>query len=194
MTAQVIFFHGGGERQDYEQDKNLVVSLKEQLGAAYFVHYPFLQNTGSADLGRREQITREILNSQDGVILVGHSLGASMLLACLSEKKIQRKIGGVFLMATPFWTGDEQWVRPFKLQPDFAEKMDPQVPLFFYHCQDDQEVPFVQLSKYRQKLPWAFYRQCSCGGHDFNNDLAIVAHDIKSLKNGAYIQRFSSDY
>ncbi len=181
MANQIIFFHGGGSVEDYEADKKLVGSLEDHLGPSHVVHYPYLPNDGSPDFGRRQQIHQAIADSRDGVILVAHSFGASMLLACLSEFEVERSIAGVFLIATPFWQGDEDWVKPFKLRPDFAEKIDRKIPLFFYHCRDDEEVPFEQMSIYKTNLPRATFREVSTGGHQFNNALGIVADDISSF-------------
>ncbi|NIJ54722.1 alpha/beta hydrolase [Dyadobacter arcticus] len=181
MANQVIFFHGGGSMEDYEADKKLVESLEGYLKPSYVFHYPFLPDDGSPDLGRRQQINQAISESKDGVILVAHSLGASMLLACLSEFSFERRIKAVFLVATPFWEGSEDWVKPFKLRQDFAEKLDKNIPLFFYHCHDDEEVPIAQLAMYRQQLEWATFREISVGGHQFNDDLSIVAADVRSL-------------
>lgn len=178
MENQIKFFHGGGSQEDYDADKKLVESLKLHLGPGYSFHYPFLPDDGSPDFGRREQIKQEISQSVDGVVLVAHSLGASMLLACLSEFDINRKIAGIFLLATPFWQGEEDWVTPFKLRPDFPERLDKAIPLFFYHCRDDQEVSFSHLAVYEQRLPWATFREISVGGHQFNNGLKVVADDI----------------
>jgi pimeloyl-ACP methyl ester carboxylesterase len=181
MKKTVIFFHGGGSREDYDADEKLVASLKINLGPDYLVHYPFLPDDGSRDLGRREQITHEILASQEGVILAGHSLGASMLLACLSEREINKKIGGIFLLATPFWSGTEDWVEAFKLRPDFAARIDTKTPLYFYHCKDDEVVPFDHLAIYKQELPWARFRETLSGGHQLDNDLTLVANDMIAL-------------
>ena len=181
MEKHLIFFHGGASEEDYEADAKLVASLKSKLGSTYSVHYPLLPNDGTPDLGRREQLNSEISASRDGVILVAHSLGASMLLACLSEMHITKKIDGVFLLATPFWNGDEDWVKAFKLQPDFAKRLSKKTPLHFYHCKDDEEVPFDQFNIYKQQLPWATFVEIAGGGHQFNNDLTRVASDIKSL-------------
>jgi predicted alpha/beta hydrolase family esterase len=181
MVKHLIFFQGGGSEEDYEADAKLVASLKSKLGSEYSVHYPLLPDNGTPDLGRREQISHEISASEDNVILVGHSLGASMLLACVTEIKITKKIAGIFLLATPFWNGNEDWVEAFKLQPNFAKQLDKKTPLFFYHCRDDEEVPFGHLNIYKQQLPWATFREISVGGHQFNNDLTSVAHDIKSI-------------
>ena len=181
MANRVTFFHGGGSQEDYDADEKLVASLKSELGAGYTVHYPFLPDNGSPDLGRREQIIHEISVGGENVVLVGHSLGASMLLACISEFEVKNKIKGIFLIATPFWQGEDDWVEAFKLQPDFAEKVNTEIPLFFYHCQDDEEVPFAHMAIYKQALPLARFREIATGGHQFKNDLTIVAKDIKGL-------------
>ena len=181
MVKHLIFFHGGGSEEDYEADAKLVASLKLKLGSEYSVHYPLLTDDGTPDLGRRNQISHEISASEDNVILVGHSLGASMLLACLSEIRIRKKIAGIFLLATPFWNGDEDWVEPFQLRPNFATKLDKSTPLYFYQCRDDDVVPFDHLNIYKQQVPWATFRAISVGGHQLNNDLTIVVNDIKSI-------------
>ncbi len=181
MKKQVIFFQGGGGKEDYDADAKLVASLKSKLGANYSVRYPLLANDETPDFGRRKQIGREISAHEENAILVAHSLGASMLLAYLSENKIEKKIAGIFLIATPFWSGDEDWVEPLKLQPGFAERLDKRIPLFFYQCRDDEEVPFEHFNIYKQQLQWATFREMPTGGHQLDNDLAIVANDIKSL-------------
>jgi len=181
MPQSLIFFHGGGSKEDFEADAKLVNSLKQNLGPGYDIHYPQLPNNGTPDLGRRQQINDEIAAAGDNVILVGHSLGASMLLACLSETKVQTKIKGIFLLATPYWQGNEDWVEAFKLKKGFAAQLDKKIPTFFYHSRDDEEVAFTQLKQYREQLPWATFREMALGGHQMNNDLTLVADDIRSI-------------
>lgn len=181
MTTQVIFFQGGGSEEDYKADSKLVDSLKKNLGSNYSIHYPRLTDDGTPDLGRRKEISKEISNADDNCILVAHSFGASMLLATLSEMKISKKIKGIFLLATPFWSGDEDWVQPYKLKTDFAKHLDKKIPMFFYHCSDDEEVPFEQFNEYKRQVSWATFREIPKGGHQFNNDLKVVAGDIESL-------------
>lgn len=177
----MVFFHGGGSEEDFEADKKLVESLKAHLGPSYAVQYAFLPDDGSPDLGRRRQISQAISDSNDGVMLVGHSFGASMLLAVLSETIITRKIAGIFLISTPFWQGSEDWVEAFKLRPDFAEKIDRRTPLYLYHCLDDEDVPVEQFAIYKQHLPWATFREIPTGGHQLNDDLGVVAADVKQV-------------
>lgn len=182
MKHQVLFFHGGAGQEDYEADAKLVDSLSSKLGAKYSIQYSQLPKEDAPDFGRRKQIGDAISLHDEGVILIGHSLGASMLLAYLSENKIEKKIEGIFLLATPFWNGDEDWVKPLKLRSDFATRLNQEIPLFFYHCRNDEEVPFTHFAMYRKSVPWASFREVAAGGHQFNNDLTVVADDIIALE------------
>jgi uncharacterized protein len=181
MKRQVLFIQGGGSEEDYAADAKLVESLQEGLGKEYVVHYPPLPNESTPDFGRKKQIAEQISLINGEIILAGHSLGASMILKYLSESKVQKKIAGMFLISTPFWSGDEDWKQPFKLHQGFANKLPKNVPIFFYHSQNDEEVPFAHLEQYEQNLPQATVRKITSGGHQLNNDLSIVAKDIKSL-------------
>lgn len=182
INKQVLFIQGGGSQADYEADKHLVASLQKLLGEGYRVHYPLLPTDESVpDLGRIKQIGHQIARIDDELILVGHSLGASMLLKYVSEIEIKLKPVAIFLIATPFWSGDEDWKEGFKLAENFADKVAREFPIFLYHSQDDEEVPVAHLTLYRQKLPWATFRELPSGGHQLDNDLTIVANDIKSL-------------
>jgi uncharacterized protein len=182
MTRPILFIQGGGDG-GYEADKALVNSLQQNLGKEYDIHYPELQSDESApDFGWIQQIDQKILRTQGGAIVVGHSFGASLLLKNLSENSVAKKIKGVFLIATPFWRGNEDWKTGLKLQEDFADKLPEEVPLFFYHCKDDEAVPFSHLSHYRQTITKATFREIKSGGHQINNDLTGVAQDIHSLR------------
>jgi predicted alpha/beta hydrolase family esterase len=183
MSKFVLFIQGGGNG-GYEADAKLVASLRKALRTAYKVHYPkMLPDEEVPDFGRQwlKQIGKEISSVKGEVILAGHSLGASMLLKFLSENKIKKNIAGIFLIAPPFWSGDEDWVQPLKLQEDFSDKLPKDVPIFFYQCKDDEVVSFDHFTFYKQDLPWAVFREIATCGHQFNNDLTLVAHDIKSL-------------
>lgn len=178
MNKQVLFIQGGG----YEVDKGLVDSLREVLGMSYDLNYPQLKTDEAvSDFGWPQQIGNAIGAVKGEVILVGHSLGASMVLKYLSETKVNKKITGIFLLSTPFWSGNEDWKQGLKLRDDFADKMPDEVPIFLYHCRDDEEVPFSHLALYRQELTWATFHEISGGGHQLNSDLTLVARDIKSL-------------
>jgi predicted alpha/beta hydrolase family esterase len=181
MKKNILFIQGGGNG-GYEADAKLAASLRQALGVAYDVHYPqLLSDEALPDFGWPQHIGKEISRLNGEVVLVGHSLGASMLLKYLSERKIKNKITGIFLISTPYWRGEEDWVQGLKLQEDFAGRLPKDIPIFLYHCRDDAEVPLVHLALYTQKLPQATVREIASGGHQLNNDLTLVAKDIKSL-------------
>jgi predicted alpha/beta hydrolase family esterase len=181
MVKSILFIQGGAGEEDYAADSKLVDSLKKILGEDYTINYPPLPNESVPDFGRSKQIGKEISHGDGEIILVGHSLGASMLLKYLSENEVKKKISGAFLISTPFWSGDEDWKKGPKLKNNFAGTLPKNFPIFLYHCRDDEEVPFAHLALYRQKLSWATFREIPNGGHQLNNDLTIVASDIKSL-------------
>lgn len=102
MTKTVLFVHGAGEGA-YEEDGLLVASLQEALGSAYEVRYPRMVNEDSPEYDEwNAQITSELAALDDEVILVGHSVGGSVLLKHLSEGQREKPAAGLFVIAAPF--------------------------------------------------------------------------------------------
>ena len=178
---QVLFIQGGGDGA-YEEDAKLATSLQEKLGATYNVRYPRMPDGDLADFEWRQQIGEELSAIKGKAILVAHSVGASILLKYFAKNRPQHPIGGIFLIATPFWGGDEGWhYEGFTMPEDFPDYLPQDVPIFLYHNRDDSVVPFAHLALYAAKLPQAVVREGVSGDHQFDNDLAQVALDIKSL-------------
>ncbi|MGS2761189.1 alpha/beta hydrolase [Sinomicrobium sp. M5D2P9] len=181
MRKQILFIHGGGE-DGYEADTKLADSLRKELGDAYEVHNPEIHfNDTLPDFGWLKQIGQEISSIKEEIILAGHSFGASMLLKYLSENRIQKKIDGLFLIAAPYWSGDEDWKQGIMLQKKFADSIPKDIPVFLYQCKDDEVVPLNHLEFYIQNLPQATVRKINSGGHQLNNDLSLIAKDIRAL-------------
>jgi predicted alpha/beta hydrolase family esterase len=178
---QVLFIHGGGDG-GHDADAKLAASLQEALGATYNVRYPQMHDEDTPDFGWGKQIGEEISAIKGEIILVGHSLGASMLLKFLSENKVHNQIGGLFLISTLFWSGDEKWKKGLMLRENFADTLPRHIPIFLYHSRDDEEVDVAHLTMYAEKLPRANIREVASGGHQFGNDLTQVALDIKNLQ------------
>lgn len=177
---EVLFIHGGGEK-GYEADAPLAASLQQRLGANYNVRYPRMpQDSSSPDFGWGEKIGREIAAAGKEVFLVGHSLGASMILKHLSENEVSAHIRAIFLLATPFWPGNEDWQKGLVLRADLASALPKDISIFLYQSQDDQENDISNLAIYEAKLPRAITRKPATGGHQFGNDLELVARDIQS--------------
>lgn len=182
MKKHVLFIQGGGQGA-YEVDGKLVTDLQEQLGAAYHVHYPPMPNEDRPQYAAwKEQIRQELAALSGEVILVGHSLGASLLLKYLAEESVTTPLAGLFLLAAPYWGAPDWEVDEYSLSANFAAKLPQPLPVYFYHSRDDEWVPFAHLACYTAKLPRAVAREFDDRGHQFNDDLSEVADDIKSLK------------
>lgn len=180
MHRQILFIHGGG-LETYEEDKQLAMYLQNALGSSYKVRYPQMPNADTPEYQLwRAQIDEEFATLDDGLILIGHSLGGSMLLKYLSEEQSTKSIAGLFLLAPPYWGGDEDWqAAEYMLQEDFATRL-PSIPhTFLYHSCDDEVVPFAHLTLYAEKLPHATIREFADRGHQFKNNLSEIVEDIK---------------
>ena len=185
MKQQILFIQGGGEGA-YQEDEKLVAYLQDALSPAYEVLYPQMPNESDPDYEPwKVKIGKELAVLEGKVMLIGHSLGGSFLLKYLAEEKIEKRIAGIFLMATPYW-GGEGWqyegYERIALPEGFASKLPQGAPIFLYHSRDDEIVPFAHLALYAEKLPQATIREFDGRGHQFNNDLSEAASDIANLQ------------
>jgi predicted alpha/beta hydrolase family esterase len=182
MIQQVLFIQGAGHGA-YDEDQRLVESLRRTLGPRFDVRYPAMPNEDDPQYKQwRGQIERELAEMTGPVMLVGHSVGASMLMKWLSERADDKSLAGVFLVASPFWGGDgwrHEGYEQLALPPGFAVKLPPGMPIFFYHCRDDEIVPFDHLALYARAVPQATIRTFDEGGHQLNDDLSSVARDME---------------
>ena len=180
MKKPVLFIHGAGEGA-FEEDALLVASLRNALNPAYDVRYPKMPEEDSATYADwKAPIERELATLDDEVTLVGHSVGGSVLVKYLSEGQLDKPVSSLFLLAAPYWGADEFWRwDEARLPDDVAAKLASVPRIFLYSSRDDGTVPFAHLALYAAKLPWATVREFDGRGHQFGNDLAEVAEDIR---------------
>jgi predicted alpha/beta hydrolase family esterase len=179
MGTVVLFVHGAGEGA-YEEDGLLAASLRDALGPSYEVRYPRMPVEDSAQYSDwTARIASALPPRGNEVVLVGHSVGGSVLLRYLCEQPVAAPVTGLFVIATPFWGADDFWDwDEVQLPEDAAEKLATVPRIFLYHSRDDEVVPFSHLALYSARLPQATIRPVEVGGHQFDNDLADVARDI----------------
>jgi hypothetical protein len=185
MSTQALFIQGAGQGA-YAADAKLVASLRHLLGPEYEVHYPVMPHEDDAEYESwKDQIASELTALNDPVLLVGHSVGASILLKFLTETEVEKTIAAIFLIATPFWGGDgwryEGYTR-LALQEGFAARLPKTAPIFLYHSRDDEIAPFAHLGLYAQRMPQATSRALDGRDHQLNNDLLEVAEDMRNLR------------
>ena len=86
MPKQVLFVQGGGEGTHDEWDNKLVASLERELGSDYEIRYPRMPDEGSPQYGSwKVALQTEFGKLRDGAILIGHSIGGTILIAALAE-------------------------------------------------------------------------------------------------------------
>lgn len=184
MTKHIFLIQGAGAGA-YEEDKQLATNLSHALGQQYEVHYPAMPHEDDASYEEwKQHLEKELAAMQEPIVLVGHSVGASVLIKWMSELEVEQSIAGMLLLACPFWGGDGwryEGYEELMLPEDSAAKLSNGRQIFLYHCRDDVTVPFDHLALYAQTLPEATVCERDEGGHQFNNDLSFVAEDIKGL-------------
>src|SRR5258708_21156806 len=105
-TKEILFLQGGGPGA-FAVDEKMVASVMRSLGQTYHVNYPRMPDEGSPnyELWRRD-IEKELTLLQEGAILVGHSVGAYILLRFLIEQHVEHNLAGIFFIAMPFVCGN----------------------------------------------------------------------------------------
>jgi hypothetical protein len=177
---QVLFVQGGGRGAHDAWDRKLVAGLEGALGPAYTIHYPRMPDEADPDPARwKKSIARELRKLSDGVFLVGHSVGAAILLDYLAGGTVERRAAAVFLIAAPF-IGDGGWpsgdLRPTR---QTARDLRDVAPLYFYQGRADGTVPFSHIEMFAAAFPHASIRRLDGRDHQLNDDLSEVGHDIR---------------
>ena len=182
---QLLFVQGGGKGVHDEWDNKLVESLRRELGPDYKIHYPRMPKEGDPDYARwKTALQRAFRTLQDGAILIGHSVGGTILVKVLAEGSPARKLGGIFLVATPF-VGDGGWSSDdLQFPPDLGARLPKGVPIHFYHGLKDDVAPPSHVDLYARAVPQARVHRLRGRDHQLNNDLGEIAAAILSLEAG----------
>lgn len=182
MKKKVLFIHCGGTQGPHEGSSDLVNYLREMLGDRYDVLYPKMPDPDHPEYVEwKKHLAMKIALLKDEVILVGHSLGGSVLLKYLSEETCHKSIAGLFLVAPPYW-GTENWeVEEYILQDNFQKKLPHIGRIFLYHSRNDEVVPFAHVAFYADKLPQAIIRTFETRRHLFSTGIPELVDDIKDL-------------
>lgn len=182
VTRQLLFVQGGGKGTHDEWDNKLVASLRQELGQDYEIHYPRMPSEDEPSYGPwKTTLERLFATLQDGAILVGHSVGGTILLKMLAEESSARVFGAIFLIAVPF-VGDGGWsADDLEFPPDLGARLPKDVPIHFYHGLDDEIAPPSHLELYAHAVPQARVHRLPGRNHQLSNDLKEIAAEILSL-------------
>lgn len=182
VKRQVLFIQGGGARVHDEWDNKLVDSLSRELGPDYDVRYPRMPKEADPSVTTwKAALAEEIAGLDDGAILIGHSVGGTILINAFVETPPNRKVAGIFLIAAPFvgpggWPSEE-----IKPTPNLGSRLPPNTPIYLYHGSNDDTVPTVHLDLYKRAIPGAIVQRLAGRNHQLNDDLAEVAAGVRAL-------------
>ena len=177
----ILFIHGAGA-EAYPGDRALSQSLQSHLGKDYRVMYPQMPDADNPTYENwKNKIFSSLRNLQGEIYLVGHSFGGSTLIKALTQETMPQTIAGLFLLAAPFWGAKDWEYDVYALRPDATDHLDKSIPLYMYHCKDDDIVPVEHLAMYAAVFPHAMTREQDSGGHQFDDNIAVVADDIRNL-------------
>jgi len=179
-TRQILFIQGGGAGAHDEWDDKLVESLRRELGREYEVRYPRMPDEGEPSYARwSTAILREIAALDDGAVVAGHSVGATIVLNALAEQPPEKGLGAIVLIAAPFvgeggWRSDE-----FELTSDLGAKLPTGARVHVFHGLRDETAPPSHADLYALAIPQAQVHQLPGRDHQLNNDLSDVAEAIR---------------
>jgi predicted alpha/beta hydrolase family esterase len=183
VKRQLFFVQGGGKGAHDEWDSKLVKSRRRELGQDYEIHYPRKPSEDDPSYARWKTRLENVFETlDDGAILVGHSVGATILVKVLAEQVSVRKFGAIVLIAAPFvgnggWSADD-----LQFPPDLGARLPKGVPVHFYHGLEDEVAPPSHLERYARAVPQARVHRLPDRDHQLNNNLREVAVTILSLE------------
>jgi pimeloyl-ACP methyl ester carboxylesterase len=180
---QVLFVQGGGADTHDKWDNKLVDSLRRGLGDGYEVRYPRMPGEDDPSYaGWSVAIRRELAALDDGAVVVGHSVGATILVHALGELPPDRRLAAIVLVAAPFagaggWPGNE-----FELPADLGARLPGGVPVHLFHGLADETAPPSHASRYADVLPQAQLHLLPGRDHQLDDDLTEVADAIRGIR------------
>jgi predicted alpha/beta hydrolase family esterase len=183
VMRQILFIQGGGEGAHDEWDDKLVASLEQALGAAGAIRYPRMpdeQNPSSATWS--PTIRREIESLGHGAVVVGHSVGGTLLVRALMDQGHRTALAGIVLIGAPFvgadgWPGTE-----FEFSTGLGARLPARVPIHVFHGLGDSTVPPSHARLYGAAIAQAQLHLLPERDHQLNNDLREVAAALSAFE------------
>jgi predicted alpha/beta hydrolase family esterase len=182
MKKEIFFVHSAGPQNDQSGSNNFVAHLSRSLGDDYVMHYPMMPEPENPRYVAWKMELQSVLPvGGNKAVLIGHSLGGSVIVKYLSEGLCQMPLAGLFLVGTPYW-GTRGWaMEEFMFQRDFQAKLPAIDKIFIYHSRNDNWVPYSHAQFYSKALPGSVLRTLDGDQHEFDKGLPVLVEDIKHL-------------
>lgn len=208
MKKQVLYIHGGESFQKHDDfmermrtvdlwhlqtneagasPKKWRSSLAEDLGEEYEVLMPPMPNKQNAKFAEWSLwFERHFEYLQDGVILIGHSLGAMFLAKYLSTNDIPFKPASVFLMAGAYRLPgfDDTDCGDFLIIPEEVQPVARKTnQLVIVHSKDDPVVPYEHGQALSSAIPEAEFISYTDKNHFLIPEFPELTKKIKEITN-----------
>ena len=179
---QLLFVQGGGTGTHDAWDSKLVESLRRDLGPSYDIRYPRMPDEDDPTFPAwKAALLTELAGLHDGAVIVGHSIGGTIVINVLAEQPPTFAVGAVFLIAAPF-VGEGGWPSD-DMEPasELGGKLPGGVPVYVYHGLADATAPPSHAELYARAIPQAHLCLLPGRDHQLNDDLREISAVIKSL-------------
>ena len=179
---QVLFIQGGGAGTHDEWDDKLADSLRRELGDAYEVRYPRMPAEDDPSYAAwGPAISEATATLEDGAVVVGHSVGGTLLIHALVQRPPDVTLAAIVLIAAPF-VGEGGWPsEEFELPGNLDAFVPAGVPVHVFHGLEDDSVPPAHADLYAHAIPRAQLHRVRGRDHQLGNDLGDVATLIRTL-------------
>lgn len=158
-------------------------TIATDLGDNYDVFVPKMPNTANANYNEwKIWFEKIILLLDDGIILIGHSMGGIFLAKYLSENNLKGvKVKTVIFVAAPYMdTGLEEMVS-FSLPMNLSRFSNQVGKIVLIQSDDDPTVPAIHAQMYRQKLPNSELIMFGSHGHFKQDHFPELVDILKDL-------------
>jgi hypothetical protein len=195
MKKQIVVIHGGDSFETREKFldalKNWEVTkesflpkagwksnLQSDLGEEYEVLSPRMPNKQNAKYDEwKIWFERMSPFLENGVILIGHSMGGLFLAKYLSENKFPKKISAFFLVAAPHRSTED--IASFPVTSDLKRVWEQCQNIHIFQSEDDPLVPFAEAEEYKKAWPEAKMHVFTDRGHFNQETFPELAREIK---------------
>ena len=185
MSYEILLIQGAGNVTT-EEEKVIVDALRIQLGDGFTIIYPPMPDADHPSYLAWEAVLTTNLKSLSGkVILLGHSLGASIILKHFSMEPVPDKVIGMILFGVPYWKNQNWDVSEYVIEDDFVANLSTLDNIYFYHSMDDEVIPNHHFEAYRKLIPKGHWRVLSGMDHSYHGAIPNMIKDIRELADNA---------
>ena len=165
--STVLFIHSAGPQGDGEGSSALLAGLKASLPPETELVAPQMPEPDNPVAEPWIAACHSAISGVEGdLILVGHSLGGSIILQTLAKFGLPKGLLGVVTLASPFWNAPDWQVESFALSGQEAEKLLDLPRLILVQGEADEVVAADHPERYKALLPIAEIRRLAGIDHE----------------------------